>query len=75
MVNDRVRDVNRFYNTTNLDEALEILRRYDVTYIYVGQVERLYYESDGLAKFETDLAPHLRQVFETDAVTIYEFDG
>lgn len=72
MVNDRVRNVNRFYNTTNLDEALEILRRYGVTYIYVGQVERLYYESDGLAKFETDLAPHLRPVFETDAVTIYE---
>ena len=75
MVADRIRDVDAIYNTTDADEALDLLRRYDVTYIYVGQVERLYYDAHGLAKFETDLAPHLRQVFETDAVTIYEFDG
>ena len=75
MVADRIRDVNAIYNTTDVNEALDLLRRYDVAYIYLGQVERLYYDAAGLEKFEGELGTRLRPVFETDAVTIYEFDG
>ena len=75
MVSDRISDVNTIYNTTDADEALNLLRRYDVAYIYVGRVERLYYDEAGLAKFEDGLGGRLRPVFETDAVSIYEFDG
>ena len=72
MVGSRIRDVNRIYSTSDASQALNLLDRYGVKYVYVGQLERLYYQSDGIAKFEGELAPHLRTVFETDEVTIYE---
>ena len=55
MVADRIRDVDTIYNTTDVNEALDLLRRYDVAYIYLGQVERLYYDDAGLEKFEGEL--------------------
>ncbi len=72
MVGARIRDVDYIYSTSDVSRALSLLDRYDVKYIYLGQVERLYYPADGIAKFEAGLAPHLKTVFETDHVTIYE---
>ena len=71
-VDNRIRDVRRIYSGVDPVETIELLREYQVRYIYVGEVERLYYPSFGIAKFETSLKPHLRTVFQTDAVTIYE---
>jgi len=51
LVDDRIRDVREFYNTTAPEEALSFLERYSVTYIVVGALERKYYEAEGLAKF------------------------
>ncbi|MFW6074759.1 MAG: DUF2298 domain-containing protein, partial [Chloroflexota bacterium] len=39
-INQRMTDVERIYNTVDLEEKLEILRSYDVEYIVVGDVER-----------------------------------
>ena len=72
MVASRIRDVDYIYSTSDASQAMSLLNRYDVKYVYLGQVERLYYPADGIAKFEAGLAPHLRTVFETDHVTIYE---
>ena len=74
-VDRRIRDVDRIYSTVNLLEAVDLLTQYGVKYVYVGQVERLYYPDRGIAKFEDDLRPHLTPVFHSDDVTIYEFNG
>ena len=71
----RIRDVDRIYSTADASEAVDLLTRYGVKYVYVGQVERLYYPDQGIAKFEGALRPHLTPVFHTDDVTIYEFNG
>ncbi|MCH7744642.1 MAG: hypothetical protein IIC84_01040, partial [Chloroflexi bacterium] len=42
----------------------------NVKYVYVGQVERLYYPSVGLRKFEDSLDA-LEKVFQNEEVTIY----
>ena len=73
-VGRRIADVQRIYETPDVRVALEMLDRYDVEYVYVGQVERLYYHPDGLAKFED--ADELERVFHTDQVDIYRvLDG
>ena len=74
-VDRRIRDVDRIYSTADPTEAVNLLAQYGVRYVYVGQVERLYYPDRGIAKFENELSSRLTPVFRTDAVTIYEFTG
>ena len=74
-VNRRVRDVKRFYQTTNAAEAAELLEHYNVKYVYLGRLERLYFPGAGLIKFEGDLGGRLTKVFENEDVTIFEVRG
>jgi uncharacterized membrane protein len=73
LVYDRIDDVNTLYNTTDKVEALEILDRYNVKYIYAGQLEWVYYHPQGLLKFE-DMAREgfLKEVYRNGGVSIYE---
>ena len=59
-VGERARDVNRIYATRDPAEALDLMRKYNVEYVYLGRLERLYYPAAGLAKFEQDMAPRPR---------------
>jgi YYY domain-containing protein len=71
-------DVNQCYNTPGLEQsaisyAQEILDRYGVRYIYVGEYERAYYDPVGLAKFDQMAAQGLlRVVYDAQGVKIYE---
>jgi YYY domain-containing protein len=73
LVNWRREDVNTCYDTTDIRRAQEILDRYGVRYIYVGEYERAYYNLDGLRKFRS-MAERglLRVVYEAHDVTLYE---
>ena len=53
-VHERLRDVERGYSTSDPREALAVLRKYDVSYVYVGELERLYYPAEGLATLRRD---------------------
>ena len=70
-VGERARDVDRIYATREPDEALDLMRKYNVEYVYLGRLERLYYPAAGLAKFDGDTAPFLDEVYRTDQVRIY----
>jgi uncharacterized membrane protein len=71
-VSDRVNEVNDLYNTTDLGLARAILQKYDVGYIYVGQLERVYYTAEGIAKFEQMAAQgELERVYQANGVVIY----
>ncbi len=72
MVSPRIRDVERIYSTRDASAAVDLLKKYGVKYIYVGQLERMYYSLEGIAKFDSELAPYLRKVFDSDEVSIYE---
>ncbi len=67
----RIAQVERIYNTSDTQEALDIMREHGVEYVYVGQVERLYYVPSGLAKFDTGLDGALEQVYENGDVRIF----
>jgi YYY domain-containing protein len=63
----RQEDVDRIYSTTDPAEALELLRTYNVDYVYVGRLERAAYSTESLAKFSQIGEP----VFSQGDVTIY----
>ncbi len=50
---DRARDVATIYETEDLSVAQNLLRQYGVRYVVVGELERIYYPDNGLAKFDT----------------------
>jgi uncharacterized membrane protein len=48
----RIDNVNNFYNTADVQTAQDFLNQYKVQYIIVGDLERGYYDSAGIAKFQ-----------------------
>ena len=70
-VGERTGDVDAIYNTLDNDEALELLKKYGVEYIYIGSVEREKYESEGLQKFAAHPEAY-ESVFEYEGTTIFK---
>jgi uncharacterized membrane protein len=76
VVERRVQHVTEMYNTTDLARARQLLDRYGVQYVIVGEQERAYYQSAGLAKFDALQAEGYMDVaYQGGAVTIYEIVG
>ncbi|GAB4275626.1 MAG: hypothetical protein Kow0080_25210 [Candidatus Promineifilaceae bacterium] len=73
LVTARIADVNNFYNTTSIPEALTFLEKYNVDYIYVGQLEWVYYAPDGLLKFDlmTEMG-YLEEIYRNEGTSIYK---
>jgi len=80
LVADRGGDMNEFFTTTDIQRALLIISKYDIEFIYLGQLEHAR-TGPGLAKFEqmadSDVGI-LKAVFQTDealgvpGTTIYQ---
>jgi uncharacterized membrane protein len=72
LVTSRIRDVNFLYNSHTPEEALPILTRYNVRYIYVGQLEWTYYNPQGLLKFDEMVRlGYLEEVYRNAGTSIY----
>jgi YYY domain-containing protein len=67
MLLQRRENINAVYTSTSLEDALAILRKYAVTYVYVGPGYSEAYPVAALDKFETGL----QAVFRSGDVTIY----
>jgi YYY domain-containing protein len=60
-------DIENLYNTLDPGEALTLLDKYDITYVYVGPLERVEYDRRGLEKF----GQFMDVVYQNEGVTIY----
>ena len=67
----RVDDVDTIYSTRSTQDAVRLLRKYDVSYVYVGQLERLYYPEAGIRKFGDGMAGVLERVYSDEHSVIY----
>ena len=74
-ISERIDRVREIYDTTDVARAEELLKRYEITYIVIGELERIYYAEAGLKKF-SDLAKkgRIRRVFQNDGVSIYQIN-
>jgi uncharacterized membrane protein len=73
VIGQRERAVDSLYNTTDPWLAKEILDRYDVSLVYVGDLERVHYLPEGIEKFAQMTEMGLLHVLYTnEGVTIYQ---
>jgi YYY domain-containing protein len=70
-VGGRENDVNTIYNISNNEQALGLLSKYNVQYIYVGSVERNKYTSEGLQKFNS-YTNNYGLIYQNEGVSIYQ---
>lgn len=64
---ERTRALEMLYTSPDVDQAREVLAKYGVDYVYVGNVERDKYGEEGFAKFDR----FLEVAYENATVTIY----
>jgi YYY domain-containing protein len=81
-VTSRRIEVDRFFHSPLRQTAISTLDKYDVKYVYIGEMERVKYPEDGLEKFEKMDINGLSQVYPTSEmiadgidtpVMIYEY--
>jgi YYY domain-containing protein len=76
LITDRVTEIDLFYTSPDVQSALAFLKKHDVKYIVVGQLERNVYPVfdgvDGLAKFEQYNGTYWRSVYRDLNTVIYE---
>lgn len=70
-IDRRIEDVRTIYNSLDLAQTENLLNRYNVQFIYVGPLEQLYYDPNGLAKFDqpSDL---WSLIYQNEQVKIYQ---
>ncbi|MQG21743.1 MAG: hypothetical protein FI725_07155 [SAR202 cluster bacterium] len=68
----RHKAIDKFYSSPEEIDAEQFLQKYNVDYIYVGQLEDLYYPREGLHKFSRMAGNSLKIAYENEKVVIYE---
>jgi len=69
-VGTRQDDTDHIFNSKCNEKTLELLEKYDVEYIYIGELEREKYSKAGLQKFEVHTGSY-ELVYENSGVSIY----
>ncbi|MFQ5595251.1 MAG: DUF2298 domain-containing protein, partial [Anaerolineae bacterium] len=71
-VGPRASKADALFRTNDVEQALDIIHELDVSYIYVGQLERAWYSEPAIQKFEDMRELGLLEVvYENPKVTIY----
>jgi uncharacterized membrane protein len=72
LVDNRIQDIRRMYETDDATLALDLLHHYGVSLVYVGPLERAVYNNRGLPKFDEMVADAtLRKIYDENEVQIY----
>lgn len=72
LVENRISQIADFYNTTNMQVALDFLKQYNVKYIILGQLERAEYPGPGLNKFQEYNGKYWKSVYHQNDTVIYQ---
>lgn len=70
-VNIRKDDTDLIYNTTDNNNAIKLLEKYNVDFIFIGELEKEKYSNDGLQKF-SGYPEYYMLIYENECVSIYE---
>ena len=81
-IGPREQEVREFYGTTDLNRKREILAKYDVEYVIVGDVERFtafngeyWADPAGIAAIEQMVGTDLEVAFQSQGTTVYRVVG
>ena len=67
-ITERQTDVEGIYKTNDIVHSMDLMAKYNVTYVYVGPREIAKYGSESMIKFETNMDP----VFSNKDATLYK---
>ena len=71
-IDHRARDVRLAYEATDVDTKIDLLRKYSVSYVVLGDLEKLNFAQDGLTAFdEMAQAGLLDKVYENEGTAIF----
>ena len=74
-IGERQDHVRLAYQTTSVQSAMDVMSRYGVRYVVVGDLERLNYDERGLAKFEYMAAEGLlSKVYANEKTAIFRVE-
>ena len=72
IIDNRINDIRTIYETADPEEALKLLRQFNVSLVYVGPLERAVYFPGGFAKFDLMASQgNLQKIYDADGVQIY----
>lgn len=71
-IEKRVIDVKSAYETNSEEDFFSIVKRYKIKYIYLGELEKAYYDNKGFEKFDRLLGSKLEIVYQNPGVKIYK---
>ena len=71
-ISERIAEIDNFYTTVDPQEALDFLKKYNVKYIIVGQLERNHYPGPGLDKFEQQNGILWQEIYRDGNTAIYQ---
>ena len=71
-VTNRINEINNFYNETGIENTVKFLRKYNVRYIIVSELEQVQYAPEGIAKFQQFDGIFWNHVYQYNGVSIYE---
>ena len=69
-INARMNDVDAIYTTPGLQTAQDLLNKYQIKYVFVGEIEKLYYPATGLEKIYSGLNGKLEKIYDQNGVVI-----
>jgi len=72
VVTDRIAAITDFYTTTSQDVAEVFLKKYDVSYVIVGELEWANYQVNGLLKFDALNGILWKAVYRDGKTVIYQ---
>jgi len=75
IVQERVDAVNAFYFTEDRQYIVDFIEEYDVAYIVLGQLEKIFYPGVGLEKFGVYEGQLWEAVYQVGETTIYKVLG
>ena len=70
-MSERSTDVDNIYNSPDSDEALALLKKYNVEYVYVGKAEAEKYPAESLQQF-TSNPERYKIIYQNQGVVIYQ---
>lgn len=71
-ISQRISEIDTFYMTTNLEYTRTFLRKYNVKYIIVGQLERNVFAGGGVHKFVEQNGNLWQEVYRAGETVIYQ---
>ena len=72
IVEQRVSEVDDFYATTDIESARAFLKKYNVKYVVLGELERAEYQGPGLDKFAKNEGVLWKTVYREGDTVIYQ---